>query len=173
MWEWLGGLLDRICAVIGAVIFVQIPLFINQYTQQLFGRESELRLQVDAMRNAANLSNKTLDQYVGKFIQNADVDFSHQGAIMQAMIDRWHTISEGLSALQDSSVFTRPFVFFAHFNSDTFSGTLKEYTFGFPFTIEGAVYALLGILVGYFLVCGLRKVCLYCRSIFQRKDKGP
>lgn len=62
MFKWIGGLMDRACAVVGAVVFAQAPLFMQQYSQQLIGRTAELKLQVDGMKQAANLSGKTLEQ---------------------------------------------------------------------------------------------------------------
>ena len=113
MLNWVGGLFDRICAVIGAVLCGQAPLFMQQYAQQLVGREAELHAQVDAMRKAASLSGKTLQQFIAKFITNSDSDIVHQGQLMQKLVDRWQSFTDALSALQNSTVFERPFVFLA------------------------------------------------------------
>lgn len=158
MLKSIGALFDRACAVLGAFAFAQFPLFISQYQHQLTGREAEMRLQVDAIQRAASLSGKTLPQFIQKFTTNADLDFVRQGELMQAMVDRWYHLNDALIALQNSSTVGRPLNFLVHLNTDAFKSTLKHYSFGLPLTIEGAIYALFGIITGYLLVSGLRKI---------------
>lgn len=168
MLRWAGNLLDRMCAVVGAVVFVQFPLFITQYTQQLAGREAELRLQVNAMRQSASVSGKTLEQLIQKFLINTDPDFVRQGELMQSMVSRLQSIYEALTTLQDSSILARPFNFLLHLNVDAFKSTLQQYTIGFPLNLEGGAYALAGIVVGYALFSGVRRIFARLKSLFSR-----
>lgn len=149
MLNWIGGLLDRIVAVISAVIFAQAPLFMQQYTQQLMGRVSELQMQVNAMRHAAGLSGKTLEQMANKFIENPDIDVVRQGEFMLGTLERWQHLSNGLTVMQESSIWSRPFSFLYNLNGDTFSSTLQQFKIGLPLSAEGGVYALIGVAVGY------------------------
>jgi len=149
MFKWLGGLIDRFFAVIGAIFFAQVPLFMQQYSQQLIGRTAELRFQVDAMRQIANTSGKTLGQLMQKFLENSDADVALQGEIMLTMVNRWHHLSEALAAMQESSIWTRPFVFLTHLDNDVFFSTFEQFKIGLPLTPEGGVYALVGIVLGY------------------------
>lgn len=158
MLRYLGGFVDRICAVLGAVLLAQAPLFMHQYILQLAGHEAELRMHVDAMRQAASISGKTLEQLTQKFIASGDVDFMQQGEFMLSMVSRLHNLSEGLSALQSSSVLSKPFVFLMHVKPDIFKSTLQHFTLGMPLSFEGAVYALLGILIGYLAFLSIRKL---------------
>lgn len=158
MFRFVGSLCDRICAVLAAIIFMQLPLFISQYMQQLTGREAELRLQVDAMRQAARISGKSLEELINKFVSSSDGDFIRQGELMQSMLERWEGMFKSLVSLQQSSIFAKPFNFILHLNTETFSSTLKNYSFGLPVTIEGAIYAFCGLVVGYLLFSGLRRL---------------
>lgn len=158
MLKWISGLLDRICAVAGALLFSQLPLFMQQYTQQLSGHVAELRLQVNAIQQAATHSSKTLEQFIQKFVESNDPDFVRQGDIMLAMVNRWYQFSDAYTALQESSVFTRPFNFLYHLNWDIAAGTWNIYTFGIPFNLEGLIFALIGIVVGYIIYYGIRKL---------------
>jgi hypothetical protein len=65
--------------VIGAFVASQIPEFIQQYTQRLAGHVNELYRLLNQMRQVASYSNKTLDQYIQKFITSSDPDFARQG----------------------------------------------------------------------------------------------
>lgn len=159
MLKWFGGLMDRIFAVVGAIILAQAPLFMQQYTQQLVSRESELRLQVGAMRHAASLSGKTLEQLAQKFIENSDADVARQGEIMLAMLSRWHNLSDALAAMQESSIWSRPLAFLYHLNTDAFSSTLHHFTIGLPLNMEGGVYALLGLAMGCLVFTFFKGLC--------------
>lgn len=159
MFNRIGSILERICALISALIFAQAPLFMQHYTQQLAGREAELHIQVDAMRSIAKQSGKTLDQLIQKFIQHSDLDIMHQGELMQGIVDRWQQFSHALLALQESSFWSRPFLFVAHLNIDTFKSTLHQYHFGLPLTMDGAFYAGIGAILGYFALRFLRGLC--------------
>lgn len=165
MLKWLGGLLDRSFAVAGAVVFAQAPLFMQQYTQQMIGRVAELNLQMDAMRKSAGLSGKTIEQLSQKFVENSDPDIMRQGEIMLATVGRWHTITDGLAAMQESSIWSRPSVFLYHLNSEAFFSTLHEFRMGLPLTMEGGAYALLGVMAGYFVFALLRNVFRQMRNI--------
>lgn len=161
MFKWISALLDRICVVIGAFIFSQIPLFMQQYRLQLAGHVAELRFQVGLMQQVALSSGKTLEQFIQKFTQSSDVDFASQGQIMSAMVSRLQTLSEGLAALNNASVLSRPYEFFIHYQQDIGRAAFESFEMGIPFTYEGLVYALVGIVVGYLFYC------LLCQCFFK------
>lgn len=161
MAKWLSGLLDRCFAVIGAMVFAQAPLFMQEYTQQLASRADELSLQVTAMRQAARLSGKSLEQLIQKFLENNDLDVVRQGEVMYSLVGRWHQLNDTLTAMQQSSLWSRPFVFLYHLNTDIFSSTLNHFKLGLPLNIEGGIYALLGMVFGYLIFISLKKILQY------------
>lgn len=176
MFRWISGLVDRIFAAAGGVLFSQAPLYMKQYAQQLSGHAAELRYQVDAMRQAATNSGKTLEQFIQKFVDSNDVDFVRQGDIMSAMVNRWYHTTDALASLQDSTVYSRPFVFMKNMNWDIVKSTWSHYVFGLPFTIEGLIYAVIGIIFGFIIFFGIRKfflaLWLAIKSPFIRKEAG-
>lgn len=56
MIKWIGGLIDRIFAVVGALACLQFPLFLQQYQQHLSGHVVELQIQIQAMQRAASVT---------------------------------------------------------------------------------------------------------------------
>lgn len=146
--NWILNMMDRIFCVVGAVLFSQVPTFMQQYAQQLGGRSEELKLQIDLMAKTALYSGKNLKEYIQKFLSNTDSDISQQGELMQEMTVRYQKLSEAASALNHASVFEKPYVFFTHLYSDVASSTLQLFTPGFSFSLEGIVYAFIGILFG-------------------------
>ncbi len=150
MFKWINGLLDRIFAVAGALLFSQAPVFIQQYKQQLAGRVAELQSQVEKMRWVAHQSGKTLDMYIQKFVSQSDADFARQGELMQGMVMRHADLSTAHQALFESTVFSRPLVFARHFDFAIAKQTYSSFEFGFLFSIEGLVYSIIGVGIGYF-----------------------
>ena len=142
-------LLDRIFAALGALLFSQVPLFIYYYMQQLQGRVAELLGQKEALIRVAAQTGKTLDQYILKFLNSSDPDFSAQGHLMQGLLERLKTLSTGLSQLQNATVWEKPFIFIKAFYWDIASSTWSQYAIGIPLSIEGGVYAFAGLLVGF------------------------
>lgn len=171
MFKWLGGLIDRLFAVGGALTFSQFPLFMQQYQQHLSGHVTELQTQVQAMRNAASLTGKSLHQYVVKFLSSGDVDFKHQGELMNSMIQRHQSLMEGYNALHDASIYSKPFVFIKYFDWDISKSTWESFEIGFSFNIEGIAYALIGIAFGLFIFWTLRKILKGIMSPFLKSKE--
>jgi hypothetical protein len=167
MLQWIPGIIDRLCAAVGAIAAVQAPLFMQQYVQQLVGRQAELQLQVEAMRRNAALSGKSLEQLIQKFISSGDMDVVRQGEVLSAIVDRWHHLSDALVAMQGSTIWTQPFIFLYHLNADVFSSTWHRFHMGLPLTLEGGVYALVGVGCGYAVFALFKKVVsLFLKSSY-------
>lgn len=167
MFQWLGRILDRLFVVFGALLFLQAPIYMQQYQHQLIGRVAELQLQVQAMRRVALASNKTLEQYIQKFLTYPDNDFSQQGSIMSETVARSQKLSEGLLALDRATLLTRPWTFLKYFNYEIGRSTLHNFQLGMPFTEEGLIYALAGMSIGYFLYLALRRLFSYIARSFR------
>ncbi|KIC76425.1 Uncharacterized protein DB41_GD00030 [Neochlamydia sp. TUME1] len=148
MLKGLVGLIDRLFAVIGALAFSQFPLFIQQYQQNLLGHVEELKIQLQAMQSAASVTGKSLQQYIVKFLNSADTDFQLQGALMNNMVERYYTLNDSFQALQEASIYFKPFLFIKYGDWKIAKLTWQSYKIGISFTSEGAIYAGIGVIVG-------------------------
>lgn len=158
MFGWIGGLVDRVFAVAGALTFSQIPLFMQQYQQHLAGHVAELRSQVEAMKNSAALTGKSLQQYVIKFLSSEDIDFKNQGDLMNSMIQRYDKLNEGYQALQHATIYSKPITFIKYMDWDIGRSTWNSFEVGFSFSMEGASYAIVGLMLGLLLFWLLSKI---------------
>lgn len=156
---FLRRILDRVFVVLGAFLFCQFPLFIHHYEQQLIGHVEELRFQVDLMHETALRSGKNVNQYVQKFIDHEDQDFSDQGKSMKRMLARFDKLSTALMKLQNASLLSRPVLFLVYVQWDIFKSTVKTFEPGIPFTTEGVYYALLGMVTGFAFFYVLASSC--------------
>lgn len=151
MLSWISNMLDRICAVLVAILFMQMPMFIDQYSIRLSGHVDELNYQTQAIQQLAIKSNKSMNAYVEKFIRSTDIDFSNQGKFILDLEKRKEKLKHSLTSLTQANLFTRPFIFL--FNSDwtIVHATCINYQVGISFTLESIIYALIGVFVGYYL----------------------
>lgn len=172
MLSWVGGFFDRLFSVGGAFIFWQIPLFMQQYQQHLSGRLAELSKYIEQMRHVASLSEKTLDQYVLKFLQSDDVDFSRQGQIIHEMVNRFKDLSESYHALTHATPLTHPWVFLSHMNFDIAKATFATFEWGIPLTTEGLFYALVGMTIGYIIFHAIARAGKIIRSVYRTPVNG-
>ncbi len=150
MWSFVSKVLDRVFAVGGAFLFCQLPLLMHEYSMVLSGHLAESRRQINMLQHAASLTNKTLQEYIAKFLKQQDLDFVHQGELMQSMQSRYDDLSNAYNALTHSTVWTKPFVFVKHLDADVFWDTVSEFTPGLTLSFESIVYAIIGASVGVF-----------------------
>ncbi len=141
------GFLDRVLCIAGALVFAQGPEFIQQYAQRLGGHVDEVQRQVDQYRNTAEQSHLTLDQFVHQTATNADPAVARLSVVMNDAVDRLQHLREAQSALLDAPVFSKPIVFFQHFDAAIARATWSIYKPALPTTLEGVVYALVGMLI--------------------------
>lgn len=141
------GLLDRALCVIGTVIFSQVPEFMQQYLQRLGGHLDEARRQLQQFHQVAAQSGLTLDRLIQQTTQNADTAVAKLGGVMTDAITRVESLEAAQSAMQQASLWSRPFVFLRHSDPDIANATWAIFKPAVPTTVEGLVYALCGMLV--------------------------
>src|SRR5580658_9093907 len=108
------GLFDRALCVIGAVLFSQIPEFMQQYLQRLGGHLDEARRQLGQLREVAVQSNVTLDQLIANTSANADPAVARLGGVLRETAARVDILTADSLAIQGASLFAKPFVFLRH-----------------------------------------------------------
>jgi len=140
-------LLDRVLCVLGAVLFSQLPEFIQQYLQRLEGHLDEARLAVSRFTDAAAKSGMSLDQMIAGASSNPDPSVGRLGGVIREAVARVGELAAADDALRHASVWTRPFVFAAHLDAGIARATLAIYRPAVPTTAEGLLYAGLGMAV--------------------------
>ena len=140
------GLLDRVLCVLGAVIFSQAPEFMQQYAQRLGGHVDEARRQLRQFQETAAQSGLTLERFITQTSANSDTAVAKLGSVMSRSLTRVDTLESAQSALQNSSIWSRPFVFLQHLDSSIAQSTWAAYQPAVPTTAEGLVYAACGML---------------------------
>lgn len=158
MLAWIPHFLDRVCAVAGAFFLSQFPAFYQQYTQRLAGHLSELTRHLTALQRLAEQSGKTLPAYIQKFVSSRDLDFSEQGAFMNSLLERHLQLSNAYTHLVQANPLERPWVLMTHAQTDIMRGVLTDFQPAISLTLEGLLYATLGIMAGYLVFACLRRL---------------
>ena len=151
----VDGLIDRVFAVSFAVLFAQLPQFIAQYIQRLGGHLDELARIISQYRDGAQASGKTLEQFISTHLNSGIPDFISTGKIMESNLSRYDILSQSLEAIRSANVTVKPFVFLRNADFSIVKGTFVNFTPGVPVTVEGAIYALSGLVAGvviYFMI---------------------
>jgi Protein of unknown function (DUF2937) len=171
MLKWLIEILDRVFVVIAALLFSQLPLYMQEYEQRLSGHVDELYHQLDALQKIAKQSGKSFEEYVGKFLASPDLDFAKQGAFIEAMQHRYQKLSDALTQLQGASVFSKPFLFIQHLDFEISKASLVNFKPGVLFTLEGLCYVIAGMAAGFvlFKLLGLLRFA-FIRNGYQRNQ---
>ena len=140
-------LLDRVLCVAGAVVFSQAPEFMQQYLQRLEGHLDEARLVVSRFKDAAAQSGLSIDQLVAGTVQNPNPAVGRLGGVIREAVTRVGDLASADEALRQATIWTRPFVFVAHLDGGIAKATLAIYKPAVPTTIEGFLYAGIGVMV--------------------------
>lgn len=160
-------IVDRSFAVAGAIVFLQAPQFIQDYKQHLAGHLSEVSWQLDQLRHMTKMTGRTLEALVDKFIHNSDNDVVFQGNLIETLIKRELSFKEALNALSQANPFTKPYLFVKYGEWDLILETTKNFKAGLPLTLEGILWALIGLFLGYGLFRLLIKISIAFKKLFS------
>ncbi len=160
VFKFIGSLLDRASAVVGAFIGSQIPSYMHQYSQRISGHIEELKLFISKVTILASQSGKSLDTYIQKFTSNEDQDFVAHGELLQSSVIRLQKLQAGLEHWVSSPLWKRPFIFFHELNAPIAKATFHDFQPNITLSVEGMCYTAIGFLAGYVFaqcVCSLFK----------------
>lgn len=166
------AIVDRVLCVVGAVLFSQGPEFMQQYFQRLGGHLDEARRILAQYESIAQQAGITLDAYITRTNTNADPVVAKLGGVMEGAVQRVHDLSTAQASLQDASLFTRPFAFLRHIDAEIAQNTWAIYKPAVPTTIEGLIYALVGIgvILGLYYGCIHYPITRGWRKFQKRKE---
>jgi len=167
-------LFDRILCVAGAVTISQAPEFIQQYLQRLGGRLDEARRQLSQFDDVARKSGLTIDQLAAKATANSDAALAGLGKVVFEAERRVSSLSAADLAIREASPFTRPLEFIHYYDAEIARNTWAVFRPAMPTTVEGLVYAAVGLIFFLSFYHGL--VRYPCRrvwhSVAQRRARG-
>lgn len=169
--RFVDSLLDRICAVLGAAVFMQFPQYLTLYVQRLGGHVDEAARNIEKYKEIAQDVGKTLHQYSQDLLNSKDETIFKTGQKIMEDVERYNHLAGALKELQAAPVYKKFIVFIRNVDPGIARGTWENFTTGLPLTLESAAYAAAGIIIGmiaYF--CVSRLIILIVKKIAGRKQ---
>ena len=152
------SLLDRVLCVAGAVAFSQAPEFMQQYLQRLGGHLDEAVRQLRQFEHVATQSGETVQSFAARAQAAADPVMARMGDIVASSIARVDELSAAVAALREAGPFSRPFVFLQNLDTEIAARTWGMFRPAVPTTLEGALYAAVGMILFLALYQGAVRV---------------
>lgn len=166
LWAGLEKVLDRVLCAAGAMLGAQLPEFMQQYLQRLGGHLDEARRQLAAFAAVARQNGLTLEQYMARLSDNVDPVAAKTGGVIRVLAARVDQLAGAETALRHASGWTRPWIFLHQLDREIASGTWAVFRPAMPVTMEGLIYAAIGLLLIFTLYYGAIKIPL--RHILSR-----
>ncbi len=108
----LDSLADRVCAILGAALFCQVPGFIGHYLQRLGGHVAEAQRNVDTWREIADkTANGSLTALAEQYLASDVATTIETGRKCLADVGRLETLIQGLEAIQTAPSLAQGLVF--------------------------------------------------------------
>lgn len=164
----IATIADRIICVVAAIALAQGPNYIAQYVDVLSGAEMESRKTFEDVQGRATARGMSVDDYIEKTVKETPREIEAWDFVQDSKksVERYQKYHEALLALQNTTLWKRPFVLAYHFDQSVHEAIKFEPNV--PITTEGAVYGLIGVLIALMAI-GLVKALL--NLIFGKKKK--
>ena len=155
--KFLEAVIDRIAAVVGAIVFIQIPAFLVQYQQRLGGHVDELARLIKQFKSAAAKQGITVEKYIELHLNSGINEIKSTGELMTENMERFTDLSLALQNLSESSGVKKLFVFLKSMDFDIFKGTYKDFVPGISFSLDSILYCIVGIIFSMLLYLLIKK----------------
>lgn len=161
-------LLDKIFFTFGVIIFLQLPHFINQYTQRIGGFSESQIQQVDNYQSIANDNyNGQIDLLIQGFANSTDEAVRQTGENIKATQDDVELLENEISILENEGLFKKIIFLIPNLRLNIAKGTLNSFQPGIPLSFWAIAYGLFGGILFSLLFNGATKVP---RLILRKKN---
>lgn len=141
----LKNLLDKICFAFGVILFLQLPQFIDQYTQRIGGYVDSQQAQIAEYQMLADRHfDGDLNAYITRLKQNPDPVIADSAQQLNTLIVNSESLAHEAEIYETKPLwYTIPY-FISHFRIDLVKGTARNFTPGMPINLCSWLYGLVG-----------------------------
>ena len=141
----IKGLLDRVCFTLGVLLFMQVPHFIDQYTQRLGGYyQAQLGHLSQYQEIAKKQHHGDLELLIQEFESSSRAAVQETGKNIRNIRDNSALLAKEVNVLENKAFVFKLTQIFTGMRYDLAKETLKTYKVGVPLSVEGLICGLLG-----------------------------
>ncbi len=165
----IKGLLDRVLFAVGVLLFMQVPHFVDQYTQRLGGYYQAQVNHLDQYRQIAKKQHQgNLNALIQEFVSSDQASVRETGNNISNIREQAKSVKDDLYVLDHKPLASKLIHLATATRYDIAQQTLTNYKPGVPFSIESLVCALLGGV----LMSMLFNSFLFVPKLFKRKPRN-
>lgn len=164
----ISGFVDRILFTLGVLVFLQVPNFIDQYTQRLGGYYTSEKTHLEKYQLIAEENyNGDLNRLVEDFKSSSKAAVVQTGREIEKTRLRVFEIRKGLDILEGSEFLPKLIYLAGNMDYGLASGTMSVFRPGIPFTVESVACGIFGGLLFSLIYNGIVRIPgLIIRKIF-------
>lgn len=164
----IKGLLDRVLFAVGVLLFMQVPHFVDQYTQRLGGYYQAQVNHLDQYQKIANKQHQgDLDALIREFKSSEKMSVRETGNNISDSRAQAKSVQDDLYVLDHQPLAVKLMHLATGTRYSIAQQTLTHYKPGVPFSIESMICALLGGV----LMSMLFNSFLFVPKLFSRKPR--
>lgn len=148
---------DGLFAITGAAGLSQFPEFFQQYLQRLGGRLDQAVVQENRITAAARDHGLNIETYVRRLLSSADPVARSEAQNVSAALADADRLRASHDALTSATLYERPVVLTQYFDENLARATFDHFVPAMPVSIEGLVYAGVGMVIGLLLLAGSKR----------------
>lgn len=138
-------LTDKIFFAAGVIIFLQLPHFIDQYTQRVGGYSASKNQQLEKYTSiASNGYNGDIDKLINSFKSSNDPAVQETGKNIEEIQTDSFLLKEELQILETEGLFRKIIFLITNTRIDLARGTIKNFQPGVPLNLWALAYGLFG-----------------------------
>jgi len=162
------NLIDKIFFAVGVMLFLQLPHFIEQYTQRIGGYAASQQQQIKEYQSIADQHfNGDLDAYMQRLQLNSDPVISESAAQINQRLKSAASIDKELKVYEQEALWYQVPYFITHIRLDLAKGTAANFSPGLPINLWAWGYGLLGGVLFSLLFNGVTRL----PAVVRRKSK--
>lgn len=152
-------LLDKIFFAIGVIVFLQLPHFIDQYTQRIGGfAESKIQQLEEYQLIAENNYDGNLTLLIENFKQSKDTAIQQTGENISSTQQDVIILNEEIQTLEGDGLFSKVLFLSTNLRYNIAKGTMGTFQPGIPLNLWAFVYGLIGGVLFSLLFNGTTKI---------------
>jgi hypothetical protein len=141
----IKDLLDKIFFAVGVMVFLQLPHFIDQYTQRMGGFSESMQQQIREYQSIADEHfNGDVMAYIQRLEQNSDPAVAKSATQVANRLQESSRIQTELQVYEEEPLWYQMPYFFTHLRMELAQGTLRNFAPGLPLNLWAWGYGLLG-----------------------------